>query len=441
MQTADGSKENLMMRNQIVKISSLLHLLGGLPILAQQKWSQLNEGGTNSVFRLKTMCLVIVLTACGSLSQTAISQTDQERIENPGPSPVAFVYVKSGTSKVYGFAAAANGALQAVPGSPFNYAVYPEAISGKYLFGVESNGTTIDSYLIEPSGALQHAASLNTETYDPDACDYLGVIHVDHTGQNLYNVITEPDCTYDLIGAVQSFKINGSTGELGYLGTSSADSGLGGVDVFLGNDKFAYASDFFGFDHESDCGIDIYRRPSNGDLDNLGYVDMETLSPPTNDVTTYYCAEALATDPTNHIATLMQQSDGEGGFYGKPQIGVYTADALGNLSTTSTYQNMPVAKTDPDSIRMSPSGKLLAVGGATGLEIFHFNGANPATEFEVLLPNKSISDVYWDTSNHLYAAVGTNKLYVYTITPTSITQAPGSPYTVPGLGSMIVDSK
>jgi hypothetical protein len=441
MQTADGSKENLMMRNQIVKISSLLHLLGGLPILAQQKWSQLNKGGTNSMFRLKAMCLAAVLSAGGSLSLTAISQTDQEKIESPGPSPVAFVYVKSGASKVYGFAAAANGALQAVPGSPFNYAVQPEAVSGKYLFGVESNDSTIDSYLIEPSGALQHAASLNTETYDPGACDYLGVIHVDHTGQNLYNLITEPDCTYDLIGAVQSFKINGSNGELDYLGTTSADSGLGGVDVFLGNNQFAYATDFFGFDHESDCGIDIYKRPSNGDLDNLGYVDMETLSPPTNVEYTYYCALGLAPDPTNHIATLMLQSDGEGGVYGKLQIGVYTADALGNLSTTSTYSNMPVAKTGGQAMRMSPSGKLLAVGGADGLEIFHFNGANPATEFEVLLPGKSIGSLYWDTSNHLYAEVGTNKLYVYTITPTSITEAPGSPYTIPSLGSMIVDSK
>jgi hypothetical protein len=34
MQTAVGSKENLMMRNQIIKISSLLLTLGGFPIPA-----------------------------------------------------------------------------------------------------------------------------------------------------------------------------------------------------------------------------------------------------------------------------------------------------------------------------------------------------------------------------------------------------------------------
>jgi hypothetical protein len=49
------------MRNQIVKISSLLRLLGGLPILAQQKGAQPNVGGTSSMFRLKTSHLILLL--------------------------------------------------------------------------------------------------------------------------------------------------------------------------------------------------------------------------------------------------------------------------------------------------------------------------------------------------------------------------------------------
>jgi hypothetical protein len=61
LQTADGSKENLNMRNQIVKISLLSRLLGGLPILAQQKLSHPNEGGTNLRSRLKASFLILLL--------------------------------------------------------------------------------------------------------------------------------------------------------------------------------------------------------------------------------------------------------------------------------------------------------------------------------------------------------------------------------------------
>jgi hypothetical protein len=389
--------------------------------------------------------MVAFTCAGGALAQTPDASTDDALIGGPNAAPVAFVYLQSGSSKVYGFAAAANGELHAVPGSPYNYAVSPQAVNGKYLFGVKADGATIESYLMESTGALEPVDSLNTKPYDPHACGYPGAIHVDHSGQNLYNTILEQDCSYYDVSAVQSFKIDSANGQLAYIATTPADAGYGGVDVFLGNNKFAYAVDTFGFDSESDCGIDVYKRPSNGDLDYLGYVDMETLSPATNLGFTYYCANALAADPTNHIATLMEQNDGEDGVYGVLQIGVYTADSQGKLSTTSTYQNMPEVKTiglyDPGSMRMSPSGKLLAVGGPKGLEIFHFNGADPATEFEVLLSNKAIGELYWDTSNHLYAEVGGNKLYVYTITPTSITEAPGSPYSIPQLSSLVVQSK
>ncbi len=89
---------------------------------------------------------------------------------------------------------------------------------------------------------------------------------------------------------------------------------------------------------------------------------------------------------------------------------------------------------------MSPSGLLLAVAGGAnlsyapsdnGLEIFHFNGAKPITKYKVVLTGVPLDEVKWDNSNHLYAmSYNTNRLYVYTVTPTSITAAPGSPYTL-----------
>jgi hypothetical protein len=52
---------------------------------------------------------------------------------------------------------------------------------------------------------------------------------------------------------------------------------------------------------------------------------------------------------------------------------------------------------------MSPNGKYLAVGGSGGLQIFHFNGANPITKFTGLLTSNQIIQMFWDNANHLYA--------------------------------------
>jgi hypothetical protein len=59
-----------------------------------------------------------------------------------------------------------------------------------------------------------------------------------------------------------------------------------------------------------------------------------------------------------------------------------------------------------------------------------------------VLTNVDIDGVNWDNHNHLFAiSGGTNQVFVYTITPTSLTPAPGSPYVIPsatGLHGMVV---
>ncbi len=83
-----------------------------------------------------------------------------------------------------------------------------------------------------------------------------------------------------------------------------------------------------------------------------------------------------------------------------------------------------------DYLWASPSGLLLAVGG-NGLEVFHFNGASPITKYTGLLTSDKIVQLFWDNDNHLYAlSASANKLFVFTVTPTSVSQAPGSPYTI-----------
>jgi hypothetical protein len=92
------------------------------------------------------------------------------------------------------------------------------------------------------------------------------------------------------------------------------------------------------------------------------------------------------------------------------------------------------------ALSVSPSGKLLAAGG-NGFQVFHFNQANPVTRYTGLLqPKIQFLQFGWDKNNHLFA-LGSRALYVYTVTPTSIKEAPGSPYSIPEASSVIVLDK
>jgi hypothetical protein len=100
---------------------------------------------------------------------------------------------------------------------------------------------------------------------------------------------------------------------------------------------------------------------------------------------------------------------------------------------------MPVSATGVNVLAMSPSGKLLAVGGQ-GLQIFHFNGSSPITKDSgVLQPAVAFNALAWDSENHLYALSG-GQLFVYTVTSSSISQATGSPYSIPEAVALVVQS-
>jgi hypothetical protein len=93
-------------------------------------------------------------------------------------------------------------------------------------------------------------------------------------------------------------------------------------------------------------------------------------------------------------------------------------------------------------LKADPNGKLLAVAGATGLQVFHFNGAHPIKHYTPLLATDPIDQIFWDSSNHLYAiSSSASKLYVFTVTETKYRQAPGSPYSISGPISLAVVGK
>jgi hypothetical protein len=115
----------------------------------------------------------------------------------------------------------------------------------------------------------------------------------------------------------------------------------------------------------------------------------------------------------------------------------YTVDpATGDIQSTNTWDNMPTPDVNVDSLSFSPSGTLLAVSGY-GVQIFHFNGADPITPYTpALLPKNIIDGIAWDNNNHLYVNDFTDaSIHVFTVTPTSFSEAPGSPYPIPHYGS------
>ena len=158
----------------------------------------------------------------------------------------------------------------------------------------------------------------------------------------------------------------------------------------------------------------------------------------------FYCPYLTAADPTNHVAITFQAVDGETFIQdGLPQIATYTAsEENGNLTTKSTRENMPETEVvNVTDIKMSPSGKLLAVAGTGGLQIFHWKGADPVTHYTGLLTTDQVDQSFWDNDNHLYAiSQAAGKLHVFTITATGAKEASGSPYTINNPQNLIVQT-
>jgi hypothetical protein len=140
------------------------------------------------------------------------------------------------------------------------------------------------------------------------------------------------------------------------------------------------------------------------------------------------------------VAIALQAYNSNWQPVGEAQLAVYTAGSSGSLTTTSTASNMPTTTvTSVTDIWPSPSGKLLAVAGTRGLQIFNFNGASPITKNTGLLTTVEIDQVYWDNDNHLHAlSRSKGKLFVFNVTATSHSEADGSPYAITSPQTLIV---
>ena len=384
------------------------------------------------------VCLLALAGACAStvLASAQATSSPTENSTQGNSSPVAFVYVSnsptSGTGQINGYTAAANGALTPIPGSPFQHNDSYMAVNGAYLFANENNqnASQVDSFSIASNGALTLR-----ETKLLESMPGMISIYLDHTGSTLYADYYTTNNDY------LQYTIDQSNGELNYLGDLAGGPANNSPVSFIGNNVFAYSSSCYQFTPEV---IGVHRAR----VGSLSYISNFNAPFPTTKNAGFYCPWLAAADPTNHLAIAMQPLNSNWVPTGPYQLATYTADSSGNLTTTSTYSNMPFTEAGGkagtynsylNDYWMSPAGNLLAVAGSSGLQVFHFNGANPITKYTGLLTKDDVDQVFWDNANHLYAiGRAAGELWVFTVTPTEVIQAPGSPYSIPGAENLIV---
>jgi len=392
------------------------------------------------MFSRKFVCSCAAVCTAAAFTLASAQQRDPEARANAAASatPVAYIYVSStpansSVNHIVGFAAAGNGRLTPVPGSPFNASVTSMAVNGLYLFGTDTNDLDVDAYSIGSNGALTLVNQTDVANFNAGDCGYAGPLVLDHTGQTLYVLDYEGNtCAnneYESLGVVKS------NGSLTNIGAGVVDNWLSQSASFIGNNVYAYYVSCLGDMYWEVGGT---KRAGNGLLSSLPNFSAPLPTPKTGD---FWCPSQVAADPTNHVAIALQPvSQATFGQDGGPQIGSFTSAANGNLSTRNTQADMPVsAVVTALSLSMAPSGKLLAVGGSGGLQIFKFNGAAPPAVGSGLLTTDEIDQMFWDNDNHLYAISRTaGKLHVYTITPTQHVEAPGSPHNIVAPQNIIV---
>jgi hypothetical protein len=209
-----------------------------------------------------------------------------------------------------------------------------------------------------------------------------------------------------------------------------------GLPSILGNENFAYGTAVDG--HLS--GIIGFQRESTGQLQTMQFNETD----PTLDG---YSANYTPSNPDgspagNYLVIQLYPYDSN-----PAQLGVYTVDSSGNISSTNTSSNMPTTSLfisdttfSPDGTMFVASGDANNTGSGNGIEIYHFNGAAPLTLYKTLLTGTPIDQVAWDSSHHLYAmSYHGNKLYVFTVTSTSVTE--DASISVPSPLGLVVVSK
>jgi hypothetical protein len=375
--------------------------------------------------------------AASLLLVSTVALAPPAQAQTPTAAANVYVQIQGPAGAVYGYSASPTGKLTAIPGSPFKPGTQIVGSNKSQFFTLGK--TSIHSYAVGSNGAIgSQLSDIGFLGYAGGSCGEgtnspAGAV-LDHSGQYIYVLLqynADSSCA-----AYQTYKIN-SDGAFTFqgetevnFGDQSGENNPSSVDLpsILGNETFAYADESSGHD-SSPIG---FRRESTGTLETMTFTETD----PTLSNGNYNVQYPDASPTGNYIVFQLYPYDSN-----PAQIGSYTVDPEGNLTTTNTSSDMPTTGLEAPSSTFSPDGKLFVLYGdqepagasGSGIEIYSFNGASPLTFYKSLLTGTQIDEVAWDSSNHLYAMSShTNELYVFTVTSTSVTQdtelSIGSPF-------------
>jgi hypothetical protein len=379
------------------------------------------------LFRIR-VCLIAAVCTAAVVAQSS---------KSANAAPVAYAFVSTANpDNVYSLAVSSSGSFTHVDTVSSPTAIYHLSVTKSLLFGID-NASNIYTYSISSTGALKLVSTTNAGKYVSGfSSQYSAVVlQVDPAGATIYTMVGTSQTDWYL----ESFKIE-SNGELQFLGSAYADPHAINQIRFVQNGQYAMTDGCYNtaagasFTTDSNDISDLveYQHESNGFLTYIGTSN----DPPTAKGDDDYCAGLNASDPTDHVAigfTLFDPAgdDTEPGM----ALGAYTV--TGTPTTTSTYENMPVTSVgDPYSMSIDPTAKILAVGGEGSFQLYHFNGADPITQYSgVIQTNDLIRDIGWDKSSHMYLLTD-HSVDIYNISTTSYTELKPWEFTAPY--SMIV---
>lgn len=364
----------------------------------------------------------------------------------------AYVYVSAGDSsssnpqanfEIVGYSAAADGTLTPVPGSPFpTTGLMPlyTAGTGSTLFGAD--GYNIDSFQVQANGCLNPQGSVVAGQGSPTNPAFMPMnLSLDPQGADLYSFdYGLPDGFSDF----GSWSFNTGTGGLTQVGANVGGAGNSGMLAFSSSHEYAVTS--YCYDRGGEI-VQEYQRTNSGALVRFGYGPL-----PTAASGSFYCPLGAAADGSNHIVIAMAPCQTE---YlpciasGPEQLAVYSVADSGKLSTASTWQNMTAVDSAPAdgsvNYQFSPDDRYYAISSFTGLQLFAWDSATVTlTSIATVRSGGACSNtgtgggcsgprfgnVAWDQNDHLYTTLN-QQLLVYSVSPSGLTPAPGSPYTLP----------
>jgi hypothetical protein len=388
---------------------------------------------------MKSFSCLVLLFARILLFAAPITAPLQTRASESTSTIVATIYLQV-SKGINVYTADSAGKVSLVKGSPFPIEGLLNAVNGKDLISV--GAAAVLSYPINATtGAVGKLASIvGTDSYAGGECGYTGTdgnpngTTLDRNGHFFYVQLwtgqNPANCS-----AWQSYSI-GSDGHFTYLDTIYNGTYSNGWAVPAGNQPtFSSSNDFFftNLDYgEGVTGFQGLQKLSNGKLQvNSSFTDYPPVGDP---IGPYYPTSFLQADNAGHLAVAMIPSDEATQKFGPIQLASFTIAPKGYVYSTNYWLSMPtpVIQEGMAGMAFSTNGKLLAVYGYPGVQLFHFNGAKPITKYTSLLPQEVIDRIGWDTAGHLYAVSYDSELiYVYNVTNSKVTELAGVPFKVP----------